>query len=105
MPFGAGSANYRTLSQQIKTYTEQIGAADVTTLIEAEFNKAECVVFLGFAYHAPNMRLLKPGKPMKRKDVFGTAYQMSDADADVVSHEIADFVEGGMPEGAKAVAI
>src|SRR2546428_13551479 len=55
----------------------------------------ECIVLLGFAYHTQNVRLLKPAKPIERKDVFGTAYQMSDSDADVVSHQIADFFEGG----------
>ena len=42
------------------------------------------------------MRLLKPAKAIKRKHVFGTAYQMSDSDTDVVSHQVADFFEGGM---------
>jgi hypothetical protein len=101
VPFGAESANYRELSQLIKTYTEQIAAADVMGEIEAEFHRAECIVFLGFAYHTQNMRLLKPAKPIKRKDVFGTAYQMSDSDTDVVSHQIADFFEGGMAAGAQ----
>jgi hypothetical protein len=64
--------------------------------IEAELHRAECIVFLGFAYHAQNMRLLKPTKPIERKDVFGTAYQMSDSDTDVVSHQMADFFEGGL---------
>ena len=96
VPFGTTSADYRQLSQQIKTYTEQIAAADLMEQIEAEFHRAECIVFLGFAYHAQNMRVLKPSKPIKRKDVFGTAYQMSNSDTDVVSHQIADFFQGGM---------
>ena len=96
VPFGAGSADYRQLSQQIKTYTEQIAAADLMGEIETEFHRAECIVFLGFAYHTQNMRLLKPAKPIKRKRVFGTAYQMSDSDTDVVSHQIADFFDGGL---------
>lgn len=89
--YGAGSANYREVSRQIKTYTEQIAAADVMTEIEAEFQRAECIVFLGFAYHTQNMRLLKPRKLTRLVHVFGTAYRMSDSDTDVVSHQIADF--------------
>jgi hypothetical protein len=34
VPFGAGSTNYRELSKQIKTYTEQITAADVMSEIQ-----------------------------------------------------------------------
>jgi hypothetical protein len=96
VPFGASSADYRQLTQQIKTYTEQIAAADVMAEIAAEFHRAECIVFLGFAYHTQNMRLLKPAEPLKVKQVFGTAYGMSDADVDVVSHQIANFFKGDM---------
>ncbi len=96
VPFGAASVDYRTLSQQIKTYTEQIAAADVMAQIATEFHKAECIVFLGFAYHTQNMHLLKPARPLGLKQVFGTAYGMSDADAEVVSHQIANFFKGGM---------
>jgi hypothetical protein len=42
------------------------------------------------------MRLLTPAEPLEVKQVFGTAYGMSDADADVVSHQIANFFKGGM---------
>jgi hypothetical protein len=94
--FGAASADYRAVSQQIKTYTEQIAAADVMTQIAAEFHKAECIVFLGFAYHSQNMRLLAPATPLPPKHIFGTAYDMSDADTDVVSHQIANFFQDGM---------
>ena len=43
------------------------------------------------------MRLLKPAKPIPNlKPVYGTAYQMSDSDTDVVSHQIADFFQEKM---------
>src|SRR5262249_44924597 len=64
IPFGGGhgrlSADYIALSEAIKTYTEQITAADLQAQLEAEVHKAECIVFLGFGYHSQNMRLLKP---------------------------------------------
>jgi len=48
-------------------------------------------VFLGFAFHSQNMRLIKPGKQLDPKYVFGTAKGLSDADTNVVLHQIADF--------------
>jgi hypothetical protein len=53
--FGAERVNYRLLSDGIKTYTEQVGDAALIEKIEVEFGRAECIVFLGFAYHAQNM--------------------------------------------------
>jgi hypothetical protein len=101
VPFGVGSADYRTLSEQIKTYTEQIAAADLMGQIAAEMMKAECIVFLGFAYHSQNMRLLTLPAPLQPKYVFGTASGMSDADTDVVSHQIASFFGGTMAGGLR----
>jgi hypothetical protein len=89
--FGATSADYYALAQGIKTYTEQIAAGDLMAQIEAEFHRAECIVFLGFAYHSQNMRLLKPSVQLNTKNVFGTAKGMSDADTNVVVHQIAEF--------------
>jgi len=60
VPFGASRANYDIIAQGIKTYTEQIAAADVMEELAGEVSRAACIVFLGFAYHSQNMRLLKP---------------------------------------------
>jgi hypothetical protein len=59
--------------------------------IEERFHRAECIVFLGFAYHSQNMHLLKPSNPLNTKNVFGTAKGMSDADTNVVLDQMADF--------------
>ena len=90
--FGSGAdlrADYVGLSKKIRTYTEQMTDQKLLTRIHEEVTKAECIVFLGFAYHTQNMRLLWPPKGMPHKFVFGTAYGMSDADTEVVSHQIA----------------
>jgi hypothetical protein len=60
VPFGATSANYLELAAGIKTYTEQLGEQDVTQGIKNEIQRAECIVFLGFAYHRQNMQILTP---------------------------------------------
>jgi hypothetical protein len=92
VPFGAIRANYVELAGGIKTYTEQIADAVVVQRVQAEMERSECIVFLGFAYHSQNMMIFQPRKAMPHtKFVYGTAYGMSDADVDVVTHRIAGF--------------
>jgi len=55
--FGNTSADYVALADGIKTYTEQVGNADVMLSLGAEVARAEAMVFLGFAYHSQNMEL------------------------------------------------
>jgi hypothetical protein len=92
--FGTANVDCVELAAGIKTYTEQIGNADIIARLGAEVARAESIIFLGFAYHRQNMLILKPSKPMPPKHVYGTAFGMSNADVDVVSHQIADFMAG-----------
>lgn len=92
MPFGASRANYVALSQGIKTYTEQVAAADVIEQVADEFYQAACIVFLGFAYHSQNMRILKPPKRIGATSIFGTAYNMSNSDVSIVTQQLLDFL-------------
>jgi len=52
---------------------------------------AECVVFLGFAYYKQYMALLKPQRSRRTKQVYGTAYKMSDNDVSEVVDELYEF--------------
>jgi hypothetical protein len=105
VPFGSDRANYFDLAGGIKTYTEQVEIADMTDRLSGEVERAECIVFLGFAYHNQNMSMLKPPTAMRHKFVFGTAYQMSDADVDVVTHQIASFFTPTMDQRARTARI
>jgi hypothetical protein len=89
VPFGATRINCVALTEGIKTYTEQVADADIRADLAEKVFKAEPIVFLGFAYHDQNMALLKPPKVLPNsKRIFGTAFGMSDADVEVVGHEI-----------------
>jgi hypothetical protein len=89
VPFGATRINCVALTEGIKTYTEQIADAHTKTELDEMFFQAEHVVFLGFAYHDQNMRLLEPPKALSAsKRLFGTAYGMSGSDVEVVGHQI-----------------
>jgi hypothetical protein len=54
-------------------------------------SSAKSLIFLGFAFHEQNMRLVKPKRKVKEKKVFGTAFGMSASDVDVVHSEINEF--------------
>lgn len=81
------------LSTRIKTYTEQIEQESTLTSIRNAVRHAECIVFLGFAYHKQNMRLLfkEHVVPKRTKPVFGTALGMSDADKSEVTSILIDL--------------
>lgn len=91
VPFGATRANYVQLADGIKTYTEQVSASDAASQIRTEVGRADCIVFLGFSYLSQNIAILQPNEPGKRKPIFGTAFNMSDADVDVVSNNLVRF--------------
>lgn len=96
VPFGGSDHSrhdYRELAGGIKTYTEQIQEESTVFSIREAIRSAECIVFLGFAYHRQNMNLLfdRHHLPKKTKPVFGTAYGMSDADSGVVADELGNL--------------
>lgn len=53
--FGNSGANCVALAEEIKTYTEQADEKTVLHKILDRVDRAECIVFLGFAYHRQNM--------------------------------------------------
>jgi len=93
VPFGSPRANYLELAAGIKTYTEQLGEEDVIHGMANEIRRAECIIFLGFAYHRQNLQILSPAVPMSTKPVFGTAFGMSDADVEVTAHQLDAWFE------------
>ncbi|PAY03366.1 hypothetical protein CK489_39615 [Bradyrhizobium sp. UFLA03-84] len=92
VPFGGVENfdfNYIKLSQRIKTYTEQIAGTEVTNRVRNEVERAEQVVFLGFAYHAQNMLLLRPLEEFaSSRPIYGTALGMSASDVAIATGEL-----------------
>lgn len=89
VPFGAERANWCDLSDNIKTYTEAVDAAEIRETIK----KAKKIVFLGFAYHDQNMKLLADDGSLKRKTVIGTALGQSKSDVTVINSQIMRWIE------------
>ena len=95
IPFGHSGADCSKLVSGIRTYTEQASDDLMTGNLVAEIDEAEHIVFLGFAYHDQNVALLTPKKPFPAsKQIFGTAYGMSDSDVEVVGHQIDAWFAG-----------
>jgi hypothetical protein len=92
VPFGASRADYDQLAKNIITYTEATTENAVADL-KLEFTVAECVVFLGFAYHSQNMNLLKPPGRIRPKPIFGTAKGLSDSDVNIVHNQLFRFFD------------
>jgi hypothetical protein len=78
------------LSNRIKTFTEST-AENVIDPIRRAVNAAQRIVFLGFAYHDQNVRLLWPDTmtvTSSEKRYFGTAHGISESDVDILLKEI-----------------
>jgi hypothetical protein len=90
---GNQSDDIYQLSQNIRTYSEYSdhnkGELEKIQIALAE---AEILVFLGFAFHGPNMKLLKPKQGIAAKKIIGTSIGMSQFDVEDVTASLNDFV-------------
>lgn len=88
--FGAEQVDFYDIGKRmIKTYTESVDSKQIKDGIIA----SEQIVFLGFAYHDQNMRLLADDKSLDKKTFIGTAFKMSSSDISAIKHQI-DAWEG-----------
>jgi hypothetical protein len=83
------------LSAGIRTFTEstEAGRSEEIAAAREWINTAERVVFLGFAYHYQNMRLLWPGQATETagRHFYGTAHRISTSDVRAIVDEIAAY--------------
>jgi hypothetical protein len=93
--FGGVSRNVNllNLASQIKTFTEQIEDSQELWAIRSHVQHAGIIVYLGFAFHELNMKLLSSETASNVKRVFGTAVGISDADIrDTIVESIWDML-------------
>ncbi|UZE46992.1 hypothetical protein ONR75_18480 [Rhodopseudomonas sp. P2A-2r] len=89
-PFGADRADYAGIGlASIKTYTESVESDRVRSMVV----DSEAVVFLGFAFHDQNMKLLAADGSLKPKAFLGTGFGISESDREIVQQQIVDWVE------------
>lgn len=72
------------LARQIRTYSEQIDDSDLKSQIEKILLQGEQLVFLGSAYHDQNVELLKLRRASELRRVFGTAFNISSIDMELI---------------------
>lgn len=88
------------VAKEIRTFTEGTdpNSSDIIR-IRQSLSEADRVCFLGFAFHPLNMDLLFPRKSKRNdpadrtKDVYATAFGMSESDAHLVRSELAYRLE------------
>lgn len=89
------------LTHQIKTFTESTDPQSKEILaIRNNVNKADPIVFLGFAYHELNMKLLMPDSSTpdlsKLRSCFGTAKRISDHNCGMIKDQLKAFYKGNV---------
>ena len=84
------------LADQIKTFTEGTDeeSSEIIT-IRNNVTEADNIVFLGFAYHKQNIKLMSTDSfvpdPLASTTYFGTAHGISDSDCDIIKRELSEF--------------
>lgn len=74
--------------EQIRTFTEQVQEGEELDAIRSAVTRADRIVFLGFAFHRQNLRLI--GAPIKdHTEILATAFQISESDKSVIKSELA----------------
>ena len=85
------------LAEQIKTFYERTHDETMVEEMRAEVENAEVIAFLGFAFHRPNMDLIRPGKSRAmQRSIFATVKCMSQSDCDMIRYQLTyNFVAPG----------
>jgi hypothetical protein len=97
VPFGGHQRRPDLLvkyAENIRTFTERVEEGAELAATRAEVAAADTIVFLGFAFHPQNLKLLSPGRDTVAWKVFATAYGISDADSRVIQNEIGAVLSG-----------
>lgn len=105
--FGAEIESWELLNSacKIKTFTEGTDPSSSDIIdINDNVNTADNVVFLGFAYHELNMKLLMPDSSThdssKLRSCFGTAKGISDHNCDMIKNQLRDFYKRNLSRNA-----
>jgi hypothetical protein len=77
--FGDTKANLAEVANRIRTFTEGLRYDSHRDTIRAEIESSENVVFLGFAFHPLNMRVLQVPSGNRIRRIFGTTIGLADA--------------------------
>lgn len=105
VPFAAESFDLLSSADGIRTYSEAV-ESDMIKAVQQAVRRAESIVFLGFAYHDQNMRLIDPefgGLSMRPSRAFATTYGLSESDRKYVESEISEMLWGDLLDNVPKV--
>jgi len=74
---------------QLRTFTEQIEEGETLASMRDALAAADRIVFLGFAFHRQNMKLLAVNRD-EIPEILATAYKVSGSDRGVITSELND---------------
>ena len=84
---GVPAQRLTSVARGIRTFTEQIEDDDALRGIQSCLASADRIVFLGFAFHRQNLKLLETDV-QSHAEVLATTYGISDRDSEVIADEI-----------------
>ncbi|WP_422016392.1 hypothetical protein [Reyranella sp.] len=93
----------RIAEENVRTYSEYIEDEEEIALNRATLDNIQTVVFLGFAFHPQNVRLLKKIVPKKRNSAMATTYKVPEPAQAVISSDIATIM--GVPRAVMRLTL
>jgi len=94
IPFGAevDSNELLKITRTLRTFTEHETDRTQHGAIASRIEDAEILVFLGFAFHDQNLKVLKPQNPSRARRVFATAFGISPSDKVVIDGSVVALI-------------
>ncbi|MCG5484037.1 MAG: hypothetical protein KK482_09990 [Sinorhizobium meliloti] len=76
------------VSEQIRTFTERVEDDGTLASMRSCISAADTIVYLGFSYGSMNLDLLQVEVDGPKKDVYGTAYKISERNVSAISGKL-----------------
>jgi hypothetical protein len=101
LPFAQDRPDLISAAERLSTFTESIADQGLLSDIQQAYGEAKTIVFLGFAFHEQNMRVLgghvDRADPKAAASVYATTYGVSDSDAAIIRNQIGISLRGRGP--------
>ena len=89
VPFGGSDDPYELVevAAQIQTFSETSANIKFLSHLHDWLEKSETIIFLGFAFHEINMKLLQLAVPLSHRNIYATALGVSMDDCRIIETE------------------
>ena len=89
LSFGAdvNAAKLLSVASKIQTFTERTSDANLMQEIENLIRESKRIVFLGFAYHSQNLKLIAVDE-LDKKDMLGTAFNVPKPNLEFIRYSL-----------------